>query len=132
MNDAAKIFKFKIQYLFDEDENTFENWDSVEEHIECGFIIALSMKDAYEQIDSVYGLDLPYVCVESLKIDFIDSGTMVTFNLDNNNTIEDIVEIAEVYDGRHIKSNEYYAFMTKTKTEETEETEEKVEVEGEE
>lgn len=126
MNDAAKIFKFRMQYLFDEDENNFENWDSVKEHIECGFIVALSMKDAYEQIDSVYGLDLPYVHVESLKIDFIDSGTMVTFDVDDNSAIEDVVEIAEIYDGRYIKSNEYYAFMKKT------ETEEKVEVEGEE
>lgn len=124
MNDAAKIFKFRMQYLYDEDENNFENWDSVKEHIECGFMVALSMKDAYEQIDSVYGLDLPYVHIESLKIDFIDSGTMVTFDVDDNSAIEDVVEIAEIYDGRYIKSDEYYAFMKKT------ETEEKVEGEG--
>lgn len=105
MNDTAKIFKFKMQYLYDEDENNFENWDSVEEHIECGFIVALSMKDAYEQIDSVYGLDLPYVHVESLKIDFIDSGTVITFEVNNNSAIENAVEIAEIYDGRHNKSN---------------------------
>ena len=117
MNDSAKIFQFKIQYLYDEEDNNFEEWESVQEYTECGFIIALSMKDAYEQIDNVYGLDFSCMQVESLKINLVDEGTMITFDV-KNNILEDAVETAEVYDGRCPKSNEYYAFMKKPITKE--------------
>ena len=112
MNDSAKIFQFRLQYLYDEDENNFEEWESVQEYTECGFIIALSMKDAYEQIDNVYGLDLPFMQVESLKINLVDKGTMITFDV-KNSILEDAVKTAEVYDGRCLNSNEYYAFVKK-------------------